>query len=309
MRELFRKLELAAPKDVTVLLEGETGTGKEVVAEEIHRHSTRRDRPFVVVDCAAIPASLIESELFGHVEGAFTSAGVGRLGAFESADGGTLFLDEIGELDLAIQPRLLRAIERGEVKRLGEDQHRRVDVRVIAATHRDLQRRVNQGTFRADLFYRLAVLHLRVPPLRERPEDIELLVEHMLPLIATRLGVQPQDPLSPQTLQQLLGYAWPGNVRELRNVLERLVTLSGSAVTFDALADAEPTAKATTLSPEALVALPFKEAKTQWLTHFELRYLEILLERCKGNVAEAARQSGIDRVHLFRLVKKYGLRR
>jgi len=308
MLELFRNLENIASKDVTVLIEGETGTGKELVAEALHQNSPRRGGPFVVVDCGAIPYNLIESELFGHLRGAFTGAVSDRAGAFEEADGGTVFLDEIGELDLPLQPRLLRALEQRQVKRLGDARMRKIDVRVIAATNRDLQRHVNQGTFRADLFYRLAVMHLRVPPLRHRPEDVELLVARLLPDIASRYGV-PAPQLDRETLQQLVSHPWPGNVRELRNFLERLVALSRSGSPVQAVEDLGPPAAAEGLSIGELAHLPFKEAKAQWTATFDVSYLKRLLERCDQNVAEASRQSGIDRVHLFRLIKKYDLKR
>jgi DNA-binding NtrC family response regulator len=305
MRELFHRLEAIAPLDVTVLLTGETGTGKELIAREIHEHSKRKDRPFLVVDCGAIPPTLIESELFGHERGAFTHAESIRLGVFEEAEGGTVFLDEIGELDLPMQPRLLRVLERGEVKRLGSPHHKKLDIRLIAATNKDLERSVNAGTFRADLFYRLAVVHLSVPPLRDRPEDVEMLVETMLPEIANRLGLEPAPVLARTTMQQLIDHPWPGNVRELRNFLERLVALSGNAV------PALPSKELSLPAPpplEDLDHLPFREAKARWVEHFDLMYLSRLLERHRFNVAEAARESGIDRVHLFRLIKKYRLK-
>jgi two-component system response regulator GlrR len=302
MREMFHRLVRASAQDVTVLLEGETGTGKELLAREIHQHSPRRDGPFVIIDCGAIPATLIESELFGHTRGAFTGAAGERAGAFEEAHRGTIFLDEIGELDLSMQPRLLRALESGQIKRLGETGHRKVDVRIIAATNRDLERAVNHATFRADLFYRLAVVRLRVPPLRERPEDIEPLAQHLLGEAARRFGLERPPPLTPVAVQQLVTHRWPGNVRELRNFCERLVALSG---------DGESAPAALPPSRDAMdetVDLPFKEAKAEWVARFDVEYLTRLLERCQGNVAEAARSSGMDRVHLFRLIKKYGLR-
>jgi two-component system response regulator GlrR len=302
MRELFGKLRSASAQNVTVLLEGETGTGKELLAREIHQHSPRRDAPFVILDCGAIPASLIESELFGHARGAFTGAAAERGGAFEEAHGGTIFLDEIGELDLAMQPRLLRALESGQVKRLGESTHRRVDVRIVAATNRDLERAVNHATFRADLFYRLAVVRARIPPLRERPEDIEPLALHLLAEAARRFGLEGPPPLSPAALQQLVTHRWAGNVRELRNFCERLVALSPAGDT------APPPASPGPASADDAADLPFKEAKAEWVARFDVQYLTRLLDRCQDNVAEASRRSGIDRVHLFRLIKKYGLR-
>jgi transcriptional regulator with PAS, ATPase and Fis domain len=305
MRELFLRMESIASKDVTVLVEGETGTGKELIAREIHARSPRQARPFVVVDCGAIPPTLIESELFGHERGAFTHAVEGRPGAFEEADGGTVFLDEIGELELPMQPKLLRVLERGEVKRVGASQHRRLDLRVIAATNRDLERAVNAGTFRADLFYRLAVVHLRVPPLRHRPEDVELLVGRMLASIASSMAV-PAPELSSETMQQLVSHPWPGNVRELRNFLERLVALSDRGAP-ELSRPLELSSRELTVAD--LESLPFRDAKARWIEHFDVTYLSRLLLRHGNNVADAARHSGIDRVHLFRLIKKYKLER
>lgn len=309
MRELFRKLKSVAKKDVTVLLEGETGTGKELIARELHQQSNRRDGPFIVVDCGAIPPTLIESELFGHERGAFTGATGRRAGAFEDADGGTIFLDEIGELELTMQPRLLRALERREVKPVGATRHRPVNVRVLAATNRDLQRDVNDGTFRGDLFYRLAVVHLRIPPLRERSEDVPLLVRAMLPDAAARVGAVPPK-LSEEDMRKITAHHWRGNGRELRNFLERMVALSGDMgeIDFKSELGLEPSEGAQASLGE-LETLPFREAKARWVEQFDVAYLTRLLDRCNYNIAEAARQSGIDRVHLFRLIKKYQLRK
>ena len=308
MREVFGLLERLAKAGTSVLLWGETGTGKEVLASELHRHSTRRDAPFVVLDCGAIPPSLVESELFGHVRGAFTGATADRPGVFEQAHRGTVLLDEIGELELAVQPRLLRVLESGEVKRVGEAQHRKVDVRVIAATHRDLQRAVNQGTFRADLYYRLAVATVRIPPLRERTEDIPLIAEALLRELARRTGNASVPVLGPDELARLQAHPWPGNVRELRNFLERLAALHGDA-TLDPFAGLEARGPARAVGLDDLLELPFREAKAAWIAQFDVEYVRRLLEACEHNVAEAARRSGIDRVHLFRMIKKYGLSR
>jgi len=306
MRELFDKLARVAPQRATVLIEGPTGTGKELIAAELHRHSGRRGQPFVVVDCGAIPSALIESELFGHLQGAFTGATASRPGAFEEANGGTIFLDEIGELDLSMQPRLLRVIESGEVKRVGENRYRKINVRIAAATCRDLQRAVNQGSFRADLFYRLAVVHLRVPPLRERPDDIEALVEHLLPTLAQQHG-RPVEALSRSTIQQLCAHPWPGNVRELRNFLERLVVLGDNGSSTSPEMDLASASSADNACKHPMVR-PFHQAKAELLAEFEVDYLKSLLDACQHNVAEASRRSGIGRSHLFRLISKYKLR-
>src|SRR5579871_1057187 len=220
MRELFAVLERVALSDVGVLIEGETGTGKELVAEEIHAHSPRAARPFVVCDLAGVSRSLIESELFGHVRGAFTGADRERDGAFARAEGGTIFIDEIAELELDAQPRLLRALERRQVKPVGASSYRELDVRVIAATNRDLAAEVRAGRFREDLFHRLSVVRVRVPSLRERCEDVPLLVEELLKRVAG-----PAVRVAPQAMARLADYGWPGNVRELKNVLDRAMAL------------------------------------------------------------------------------------
>src|SRR5262249_40133571 len=257
MRRCSRPVERAARSDAAVLLRGETGTGKEVAAESIHRESERREGPFVVVDCASIPANLLESELFGHERGAFTGALAQRQGAFEAASGGTLFLDEIGELPLELQPKLLRVLEAHQVKRVGGRGWFEVDVRVIAATHRDLEAEVNTQRFRSDLYYRLAVLEVRLPPLRGRHEDLPLLVERLL-------ADRPEAELcrGPDFLAHLQRHAWPGNVRELRNYLERCVAFN----------ERVPLA-ATPATPAIDTSQPYKRAKETWLQLFESQYV------------------------------------
>ncbi|MCA9669951.1 MAG: sigma 54-dependent Fis family transcriptional regulator [Myxococcales bacterium] len=310
MRELFRKLEAIARQDVTVLIDGETGTGKELVARELHNHSPRAEGPFVVVDCGAIPPALVESELFGYTAGAYTGATESRAGPFEEAERGTIFLDEIGELPLELQPKLLRVLERKEVKRVGEHHHRAVDVRIIAATNRDLARLVNSGAFRGDLYYRLAVVSLSLPPLRQRAEDLDLLIANMWPDVCGVSGATPN--FDPETLAMLTRHPWPGNVRELRNVLERISVFPDAPPNLDSSTDpARVTAPLHTRSEESQIsdlvldAMPLRQARAM----FERRYLARLLEANSGNVAEAARHAGIDRVHLYRLIKKHGLRR
>jgi DNA-binding NtrC family response regulator len=297
MRQVFALLERAAASQVTVLLEGETGTGKEGAAEAIHGASARAGEPFVVIDCGAIPPNLLESELFGHDKGAFTGASERRAGVFEAADGGTVFLDEIGELPLALQPKLLRVLERREVRPLGSSRHRRVDVRIVAATHRDLRALVNEGAFRSDLYFRLAVLTVRIPPLRSRPEEIPALARHLL----TELGASEETAarlLSTEALARMQRGAWPGNVRELRNYLERCVVLEQPLETGEPLG--EELAVDTTLS--------YSEAKRRVLDVFERRYLEALLARHQGNVARAARAAGMDRVYVYKLLQRHGLK-
>ncbi|HYI01816.1 sigma 54-interacting transcriptional regulator [Hyalangium sp.] len=304
MREVFTVLERLGAGDADVLIQGETGTGKEGCAEGIHATSKRHDGPFIIVDLAGIAPTLIESELFGHVKGAFTGAQSDRAGVFERADGGTVFLDEVGELPPDIQPRLLRVLERRQVKRVGANDYRTVDVRVVAATHVDLEGAVKAGKFREDLFHRLAVLRVTLPPLRERLDDIPLLVDTVL----ERMG-RPPSALSDQTRALLAQYPWPGNVRELRNVVERVVNMGEEGLPD--ISPSSPTDKprpaAANASAAATPELPFKEAKERLIEGFERDYLKGLLERCEGNVSRASREAGIDRVYLRKLLKKHGL--
>ncbi|MCS6913407.1 MAG: sigma 54-dependent Fis family transcriptional regulator [Myxococcales bacterium] len=300
MRRLFSLLQDIAPNDTTVLIEGETGTGKELIAEEIHRHSRRADGPFVVFDCGAVPRELIESALFGHVKGAFTGAISDRKGAFSEAHGGTIFLDEIGELALDLQPALLRALDKRAIRRVGANHYEQIDVRVIAATHRDLREEVARKTFREDLYYRLAVIRVHIPPLRERGRDIDLLVEHFVRQFAggRELTVLNED------LQRLRSYTWPGNVRELRNVIERACVLSkGDTLNIDdALGEGLRQAPASFRT-----GLPFKEAKGQLVEQFEREYIIDLMKRHRMNLSAASREAQIDRKHLRELLRKYGL--
>jgi transcriptional regulator with PAS, ATPase and Fis domain len=300
MRRVFATLEDAAKSDATVLVEGETGTGKELVAESIHKESERRDGPFVIVDCGAVPAELLESELFGHERGAFTGASAPRRGAFEAASGGTIFLDEIGELPLELQPKLLRALERLHVKRVGADVYQPVDVRVIAATNRNLRQEVNERRFRADLYYRVAVLEVRLPPLRERIDDLPLLVGVLVGSLRSG-GGEALDVTAPEFLADLERHAWPGNVRELRNYLERCVAHRRP---LPLAADGALGARGSAEDLEA----PFKLARDRALAGFERRYLEAMLQRTGGNAAAAARAAGLDRAHLYRLLWRHGLR-
>jgi DNA-binding NtrC family response regulator len=290
MRRLFEELRQVAESDVTVLLSGETGTGKDLAASELHRHSHRRDRPFVVVDCGGLPESLIDAELFGHERGAFTGANTARAGAFEEADGGTLFLDEVAELSPMMQVKLLRAIEARTVKRIGSNDWRKVDVRVVTATHQDLARLCNQRLFREDLYFRLAVVKLRLPALRERLDDLPLLVSAAL----DETGGAGNLVLDERLLAALRARHWAGNVRELRNVVQRAVVLGPGALADDG-------AEARALGEEE----PYKEAKARAIEEFERRYLVGLLERHGGTVAKAARAADVDAAWLFRLIKRY----
>ena len=308
MRRIFSLVGKAAPTDATVLLTGESGTGKEVAARAIHEHSRRADGPFVVVDCAALSPTLIESELYGHERGAFTGADRSRTGAFESAAGGTLFLDEIGELPLDLQTRLLGAIERRQVQPLGSSRSRAIDVRLVAATNRDLRREVNRGSFRADLYFRLAVVTVEMPALRERPEDIPLYVESFL---AEHAAAGHPFRIDAATMADLAARPWPGNVRELRNTLERAAALgeiepgSASPRAPSPTTDDEPAAPA---EIPADPAVPFKTGKALLVERYERAYVEALMQRHGGNITQAARTAEIDRVYLLRLLDKFGMR-
>ncbi|HLK91702.1 MAG TPA: sigma 54-interacting transcriptional regulator [Polyangia bacterium] len=303
LRTLFRLLDDVAATDATVLIEGETGTGKELFAEEIHRHSPRRNGPFVVFDCGAVPDELIESALFGHVRGAFTGAVTDRRGAFEEADGGTLFLDEIGELSMAVQPALLRALDKQSVRPVGGTSYTRASVRVVAATNRNLRAAIAAKQFREDLYYRVAVVRMLVPPLRDRPDDIPLLVEHFVRQFS------PERPLAvaPADLARLRAHPWLGNARELRNVVERACALSrGSELVIDTLEERADGGAPGGEIPD--LTLPFKEAKARVVDAFERTYIEALLKHHEGNLSAAARSAEIDRKHLRELLRKHGLR-
>jgi two-component system, NtrC family, response regulator GlrR len=301
IRSLTSRLAQLAPATTTVVVTGETGSGKEGVAHALHAAGPRRDGPFVVLDCGAIPPNLIEAELFGYERGAFTGAEARRQGAFEQAHGGTLFLDEIGELPLALQPRLLRALESRRVRRLGGSEDVAVDVRVVAATHRDLAREAAEGRFREDLYHRLAVVVLRIPPLRERPEDIFSLSVHFL----TELGVKPASILNREALTHLERHAWPGNVRELRNTLERAVVLARPPQIDNGLDRSDPGDEGGSLSPLSVdLSVPLREGKQRLIERYERAYVTSLMAKHRGRIKEAARQAGIDRVSLYRILQR-----
>jgi DNA-binding NtrC family response regulator len=302
MREVFAVLERVASSDATLLVEGETGTGKELVARAVHEASGRRRGPFVAVDCGALPEGLLESELFGHVRGAFTGAAAERAGMIVRADGGTLFLDELGRVSATVQARLLRVLEERVVRPLGGDRERAVDVRLIAASRDDLDGEVAAGRFRPDLLYRLAVVRVALPPLRTRREDIPLLARDLL----RRRGLPDEAPAGPG-LDRLIAHGWPGNVRELRNVLDRALALAPGVQRFaDLVIRIDPSP----LAGEGLAVrsdLPFAEAKAVVLHDLERRYLADVLARTGGNLSAASRESGIDRKHLRTLARKHGL--
>ena len=305
MRNVFAILERAAKGDSTVLVTGETGTGKEVVAEAIHRESARADSPFVVVDCASIPANLIESELFGHVKGAYTHAMTDRTGAFVQADGGTIFLDEVGELPVDLQPRLLRVLETQTVKPVGSNAFRKVDVRIVAATNRDLEDMVRARRFRSDLFFRLAVIRVMLPPLRERLEDVPLLARHF----AERYSEGGRKlAFTRDVVAGLISHHWPGNVRELRNVIHQAVSLSTESLSLALKLAQDPGSSsgraAAPVGFELYYDLPFRDARKEATAAFELAYLKHRVAECDGNVSEAAKQVGLHRNMVHRILAR-----
>jgi len=319
MREMFSIIERVAPTDLTVLVTGETGTGKELASRALHNLSPRKGGLLRVFDCGAAPATLIEAELFGHEKGAFTGATHAREGVFEQADRGTLFLDEIGELPLELQPKLLRVLEQREVRRVGSGRIRPVDVRVVAATNRNLREEVEAGRFREDLYYRLAVVELELPPLRQRLEDLNLLIQHLLKRASARCGGKRVEGVDDDVMALFQSYHWPGNVRELNNVLERAVPFTDtSIVSLDALPEALRTSQVSpelglASSPElattaSVADMPFKDAKERLIEAFERQYLLDLIERNGGNVSRAARAADMDRKSITRLLKKHGIR-
>ncbi len=344
MREIYAIIEKIAPTATTVVIEGETGTGKEVVAQSIHNMSPRVKGPLIIFDCGAVPPNLIESELFGHEKGSFTGAVMTRQGLFEMADGGTLFLDELGELPIDLQPKLLRALEQREVRRVGSSKSTRVDVRIIAATNRNLEDEVRAGRFRQDLFYRLSVVRLHLPALRQRPDDIPLLINHFLGNQKYNRGSDGTPrvrSISQSALNLLVDYQWPGNVRELVNVVERAVSFCDSQVIEpadlpDHVRDAKRspgTARPSTQDAPARgpavgsghrMATPipeaprppadllsgevtFKDAKEKWVSSFERDFILSLLRRHGGNISHAAREADIDRKYFRKLMKKYDI--
>ncbi len=314
MREIFGLLERIAATHATLLIGGETGTGKDVLARAVHAESTRGDGPFIVVDCGAVVGSLIESELFGHEKGAFTGAVERRQGAFELAHRGTLFLDEIGELPLSLQPKLLRVLETRRIRRVGGSEEIPVDIRVIAASNRNLRLEVERDKFREDLFFRLSVVPVALPPLRERRGDIPLLAEHLLSAIATEHDPDaPPLTLSASTLAALGAHDWPGNVRELRNVLERAALLSRAAGSQELmLAGPLPGGRKPSSSrqagPDFDATKSYRDTRAEWEADFEQRYVRWLLARHEGNVSAAAREAEMDRKYLHKLAKKHGLK-
>lgn len=308
MQNVFRLLEQAAALDITVLLTGATGTGKELAARAIHHQSSRRNGPFVPVNCGALPAELMESELFGHARGAFTGAAQAKAGLFEAAASGTLFLDEVGELPLQVQVKLNRALQEREVRRVGDNEPVKVDVRLIAATHHDLKAETKTGQFRDDLYYRLHVFPVKMPTLLERRDDIPLLAAHFLEKHARNFG-RTLNGLTPEALRVLTGYAWPGNVRELEHAIERGVAVAaGPQLTAHDLPPELQENQEGSLPVEVLVKLPYREVLTTARDRVSRDYLVALLREFQGNVTHAAARAGVERESLHRLLKRYGVR-
>ena len=315
MQAVYRLIEGVAATTSTVLVLGESGTGKELVARAVHQHSARSTAPFVAVNCAAIPRELVESELFGHERGAFTGAHNARAGLFESAHRGTVFLDEVGDLPLPAQVKLLRTLQESEIKRVGSDETKIVDVRVLAATNEDLIAKITNGTFRRDLFYRLNVIAIKLPALRERGDDVLLLAHHFIQRLAVRMR-RPPKTFAPSALLLLREHAWPGNVRELENAVEHAFVLSPGKVIEAAdlpvessAIEAAPSVHHTSSERERrpageLFDLPYAEAKRRSAARFDEVYVTELIRRAGGNLAEAARQAGLDRANFRRLVRK-----
>jgi DNA-binding NtrC family response regulator len=304
MHEVFELVRSVAGLDTTVLIHGETGVGKELLARSIHFSGARRDRPFVAVNCAAIPDELFESELFGFRKGAFTGATETRRGLFQMAHGGTLLLDEVGEMPLGLQSKLLRVIEDKRLTPIGSDRVVEVDVRFLATTNKDLQAEVERGAFRRDLFYRLSVMPVRVPPLRERAGDIPLLARHFLQSSARR-SKKPVRAIAPAAMEALCRYAWPGNVRELENVIERAVIVAKG----DVITDVERFLAGGGEPARVDLTLPFREAKGRVVEEFERAYVAGLLEAHGGKLTVAAKHADMDPKNLWEKLVKYGLRR
>ena len=308
MRKLRASLDRLGEQDVPILIQGESGTGKELVARALHERGARRRKRFVALNCGAIPESLIDSELFGHVKGSFTGATTDRAGVFVEADGGTLFLDEIGDMPLAVQARLLRVLQESEVRPVGGSNTRKVDVRVIAASHVDLAAAVEQGRCRQDLYYRLNVVVVRVPPLRERLDDLPLLAAHFI----RKHGGQRPPSLSPDALEAMAVYAWPGNVRELENAVLHSIALHHGEVIGPESLPASIVGRARTGAASAPSLddgelEPLTEAKRRASASFEKRYLVKVMEKAKGSVSEAARLAGLDRTNFRRLLQRHGI--
>lgn len=305
IQKIYNTLSIVSPSDSTVMILGETGTGKDLLAHAIHYNSRRKEKPFVKVDCGAISETLLESELFGHEKGAFTNAYNQRIGRFEYANGGTVFLDEIGEISLRIQLKLLRVLEEKKFERVGSNRTLEVDIRIIAATNQDIGEEVRCGKFRKDLFYRLNVIQIKVPPLRERIDDIPLLVDHFLKKLGNKLGRKPPR-ISPQALQSLMDFSWPGNVRELENVIEKTLLLqSGEVIESIDLPDVGEAINHK--NGKSYLHFQFKDAKRMTVEKFERDYFTHLLRVEGGNISRASKKSGMDYKSFYEKIKYYGI--
>jgi transcriptional regulator with GAF, ATPase, and Fis domain len=309
MRRVFHIAERYAKTDSTIMIEGETGTGKEILAEEIHRHSNRKDKPFIVIDCASLAKDLVASELFGHGKGAFTGAITDRVGAFEHADGGTVFLDEIGDLSPELQPQLLRVLEKREVKRVGTNTVRKINVRIISATNKKLQNEVNVGNFREDLYFRLSVINIELPPLRKRKDDIAMLAEAFLTEFLGA-GAPLEMANVDEAARAFRNHDWPGNVRELRNLVEIASHSEEEPIDLAAFLylGRSRRPQSDNSSSRFTADRPFKVVKQELIQEFEMHYIADLLKRHDDNVSQAARHADIERAYLQRLIRKYGLR-
>jgi two-component system, NtrC family, nitrogen regulation response regulator NtrX len=309
MRRLMAQVERVAASESRVCILGETGTGKELIAHTIHEKSNRRDGPYVTLNCAAVPAELIESELFGHEKGSFTGAASRHVGKFEQAHGGTLFLDEIGDMPLAMQAKLLRVLEQGEVERIGGDKPVKVNVRVVVATHRNLEEQIKQGAFRQDLFHRIYVFPVALPPLRERPEDIPALVQHFSAMIARQNGWK-EVTFSPEAMQMLQAQPWPGNIRELRNVVERLLLFvegdTVTAATVQAALPGQASALSATASTGSAVGLG-SGALADRVEQFERQVILDEIKRQNHHITNAAKALGLERSHLYKKCQQLGI--
>jgi len=306
MQRVYELIKVVAPTDMTVLLRGESGTGKDLLARTIHELSHRKDGPYVAVNCPAVPEQILESELFGYRKGAFTHATQNKKGLFQEANGGTIFLDEIGDIKPGLQTKLLRVLQEKEIKPLGDTKTRKVDVRVIASTNQDLEKKMKEGSFREDLFYRLNVVPITVPPLRERKEDIPLLVEHFLEKYSRELR-RPKKRVSPEVMEMFMRYEWKGNVRELENVIVRGVLFSmDDEIGLQHVSFQNQNGKGIFCTHVDL-SLPYREAKEAVLREFHQRFIGNLLRRTGGNISQAARMCGVERQALQHLIKRYDI--
>ena len=305
MRQLTESIAAVAKTDYTVLIRGESGTGKELAARSVHQLSARAERPLLSVNCPAIPEQLLESELFGHVKGAFTGADRNRKGLFETASGGTLLLDEIGDISPSIQAKLLRVLQEKEIRPVGSSEKKEVDVRILATTNQDLEAKIRNGSFREDLFYRLNVLTLTLPPLRDRKQDIPLLVHHFITLTCQEMGLEQRE-ISPDVLAYLSAKSWPGNARELLNFVRRMVVFSaGQRIGLSSVQLVEKGGMANGLQDEEFI--PYKVAKTRVMDDFTAGYVNAALHKTGGNISEAARISGLERVSLQKIIRRLNI--